>query len=148
TLTLFVHDFLGSAHARNYWGPGDPTETFLYAGTLPIALFMFYGVATGAVFERQFRYFLGVFVFGLLFAFGKFTPFYWLLYHVVPGVSLFRRTPDGVFLVNAALALGTGLLIDRLWMGPPLKFRRSLVVGTLAGIGLLLAWGLSVAART
>jgi len=145
-VTLFVHDFFGNAHGAGYWGPGDITETFLYGGALPITLFVFFGIATGAVFERQFRYFFGVGVFGLFFAFGKFTPFYWLIYKAMPGLSLFRRTPDGAFLVNIVLALGTSFLFDRLCRGPVPKFRRWLVVAVLMGTSLLLGWGLSFAA--
>jgi hypothetical protein len=37
----------------------------------------------------------------VLYALGKYTPVFALLYHVLPGVSLFRRPADSLFLVGA-----------------------------------------------
>ena len=146
-ITFLAHDFFGTAHSTTNWAPGDSTQSFLYAGALPAVLFLFYGITTGTIFNRQFRYFCGVGVFGLLFELGKFTPFYWLAYHVIPGLSLFKRPPDGAFLVNMALAVGTGFLIDRLIQEPP-KLRRGLVVGASVSVGTLLALGAWYAAAS
>lgn len=145
-LTLLVHDFFGNAHATTNWAPGDSTQAFLYLGALAVVLFLFYGVATGAVFERPFRYFFGVGMFGLLYALGGFTPFYWLVYHVVPGVRLFQRPPDGAFLFNMAVAMAAGFLIDRLLTGSLPPMRRSLVLAITAASVVSLVWGIQFAA--
>jgi hypothetical protein len=145
-VTLLVHDFFGNAHATTNWAPGDSTEAFIYIGALPAVLLLFYGVATGAVFGRELRYFFGIGVFGLLYALGKFTPFYWLAYHVLPGVRLFQRPPDSMLLVNMVLAVGTGFLVDRLSMGTTPKAKRSLLFLTCTTAITVLALGIGFAA--
>jgi hypothetical protein len=143
-LTLFIRNFFDNAHPSSYWGFGDITSTFLYAGTLPIVLAA-YGLLSGALLENRFRFFVAAGILGVLYAVGDRTPFYWLMYHGVPGVSLYRRPTDATFVLNAILSLSTGFLIDRSLSGklPRLKPYR-LLIGISASAGLF-AWGLSYA---
>src|SRR5262249_52697524 len=39
-VTLFVRNFFNNANLSTYWGPGDISETFLYAGILPVVLLL------------------------------------------------------------------------------------------------------------
>src|SRR5262249_10308761 len=45
-LTLIVSNFFDNRHLSTYWGFGDVTTTFLYAGAIP-AVLIAYGVMTG-----------------------------------------------------------------------------------------------------
>ncbi len=51
---------------------------------------------------------------------GMNTPFYPFLFHHVPGLSAFRRPPDGAFLLNLFLALliGSSRMPERARLGP------------------------------
>ena len=51
----------------------------------------------------------------LLYALGKYTPAFHLMYDVVPGVSLFRRPADATFVFGALLAIVAGYLVHR-WL--------------------------------
>lgn len=145
-LTLVFRNFFGNARPNSAWGPWDPTESLFYAGTLPIVLILRYGIAGGALLDRKFRYFTGVGILAILYTVGKWTPFYWFAYHVVPGVSFYRRPNDATFVLNIVLALATGFLADRLRTGP-LKVRRSVAwTGGIVGAAFSI-WAVSVALR-
>lgn len=122
-LTLFIRNFFGNARPNSYWGLGDVTETYLYAGTLPIVLIARHGIGNGILFERQFRYFLYVGIAAVLYALGGFTPFYWIVYHVLPGVSLYRRPTDATFVLNMVLAVACGFVMDRIAAGAAGRLR-------------------------
>ena len=144
-LTLFVRNVFGNSNRAFYWGPGDVTETYLYVGILPLALIVAYGIPSGLLFARQLRYFLSAGVLAGLFAAGNFTPFYWLVYHVLPGVNLYRRTPDANFVVNMVLALACGFLMDRLLSGTPVKLKYSILAVELGVLAVLFGWGVRYA---
>ena len=146
-LTLFVRNFFDNAHPSSYWGLGDITETYLYAGILPIVLIARYGVISGALFKREFRYFSAVGFAAALYALGGSTYFYWLAYHLVPGVSLYRRPTDATFVINMVLALATGFLMDRLLSGSPGGVKPGLLLVGTAAIVTLFAWGIGYAWR-
>lgn len=112
-MTFFASDFIGSSQQSTYWGPGDLSTTYLYVGALPMVLFVRYGLARGAVFEGRLRYFAVVGGLCLLYSLGDLTPFYSLAYHVIPGVSFYRRPTDASFVINLVLAVATGCLMQR-----------------------------------
>ena len=140
-LTLLARNFFGNSNFFWYWGGGDITETYLYVGIVPIVLIAAYGIPNGILFERKFRYFLAVAVLAILFSIGRFTPFYWLVYHFVPGVNLYRRPPDATFVMNAMLALATGFLMDRLLSGSRVRVRLPYLMAELSVLAALFAWG-------
>lgn len=93
------------------WAFGDITTDYLYVGAVPLAVWLAWG---GEVIRRtptQARVALAVFVFAVLFALGGATPVFPLLFEWLPGLDLFRRPSDALFLaVPAAAWLGASAL--------------------------------------
>ena len=137
-VTLLAPDFFGSIErSYDYWGPGswgmtgtlpdhtDRSMDYLFAGTLPVVLVLWHGLGGGRLFARGGRFFLGAFVFGILYALGRFTPFFSFAYDHLPGVQLYRRPADATFLLNICVAFLSGFLLNRyISEGAPHPFQR------------------------
>jgi hypothetical protein len=120
-VTLFAPNAFGSLLAGTMgWGPSadtlpgvDATDrafNYLFAGSLPALLLVWHGLAGARLFAPGRRVMAGLFVFGLVYALGRFTPVYPWLFEHAPGVSLFRRPNDGAFLMSLAFAYIVGAL--------------------------------------
>ena len=165
-LTLFSPDIFGSLdRIYDYWGPGaataagndwtDRTIDYLFAGTLPVTLVLWHGLAGGRLLERGARYFVLLFAGACLYALGRHTPVFSLTFDWVPGVSLYRRPADATFLMNIAFALCAGYLLQRFIKEglPRLPISRALPqsivwassLATLIGAGILVGRGLAFA---
>lgn len=143
-MTLWAGDFFSHRTPSDYWGFGDLTTSYLYAGALPIVLLLRYGVANGLLFEARMRYFLGVGLAAWAYSMGSLTPLYDFVYVVVPGVSLYRRPSDASFVVLMVLSLATAFLIDRVLAGSTGRLRPVVTgCGLLVVLGLFLAAGVS-----
>lgn len=159
-LTLAAPNVFGSLdRVYDYWGPGAATTAgndwtdrsidYLFVGTLPALLIVWHGLAGRRLFAREGRYALALVVVALLYAVGRLTPFFSLVFDGVPGVSLYRRPADATFLLNVGLALAAGLLLHRYIEDglPRLRFDRTgwapalVVIGgaSLVGAGLTFA---------
>jgi hypothetical protein len=126
-LTLIFSDLYGAFDkAVEYWGPfswtWDPDEVTLsqnmsqlYIGALPVALLLGLGLSRRILLEREIRFFTIATALMTLYAVGSNTPFFRLLYEVLPGVALFRRPADATFLLGGLLAILAGYLVHR-WM--------------------------------
>jgi hypothetical protein len=104
-LTLVVPNALQSLRGT-YNGSVDRIETFLYIGSLPLALCLM-GMRhrdTWIAYRRIVVFSGLVLSVSLVFALGRHTPVYAWFYEFVPGVSLFRRPSDALYLANIALA--------------------------------------------
>ncbi len=123
-LTLFAPNAFGSLDwPYDYWGSGtttifgdnytDRSTNYLFAGTLPLVLVLWQGLAGGRLGERGVRALALMGVAAVLFALGRFTPVFGLAFDLVPGVSLYRRPADAAFIANIALAFAAGYLIQR-----------------------------------
>ncbi|MDT4797729.1 hypothetical protein FQZ97_303380 [compost metagenome] len=137
-LTYLLAGFSGSNNGRPWLG--ELTSNYFYIGLLPLL------AVVGVLWQRpeshaarhEKRVIVVMLVFFLLYALGPEGHVYRLFYEFVPGVKLFRRPNDAMFLVNALLAF---LLLcgDEQW----LKTMREL----LARRQRVLAWsGLCLAA--
>jgi hypothetical protein len=165
-ITLFVPNFFGSLdQLYDYWGPEyatmpradwtDRAVNYLFVGTLPILLVVWHGLAAGRLFGRGARFFLIVLAIALLYALGRYTPFFALAFDRIPGVSLYRRPADATFVVNIALAFGAGFLLNRYveeglprpfpslpdWVGWTLAAACPLAIAVLIGTGLAFSLG-------
>ncbi|MFA7402731.1 MAG: hypothetical protein WC007_01960 [Pelobacteraceae bacterium] len=105
----FNTDAIGSY----YWGRMFFTQTSDYMGVLPWLL-----LPLALIFRRD-RYTwlaLAGIVAGLLFSFGKYTPFYWVLFEHFPGISHFRVPKMMMIIPLLGLALlaarGVDCLLD------------------------------------
>jgi Bacterial membrane protein YfhO len=126
-LSLAIGNLFGAAGPlAEYWGPpsltwGD-TGLFLarnmgvlYAGALPflliVALF-----ASGRAFAAEIRFATISLLVMLVFALGWYTPALQLFWHL-PGISLFRRPADAVFLIGGLTAILAGYAAHLVFTG-------------------------------
>jgi hypothetical protein len=133
-ITFIVPNFFGSLdHIYDYWGPDyetmpradwtDRAVNYLFIGTLPMVLILWHGFGAGRLFGPGIRFFLIVFGAAMLYALGRYTPFFALAFDWLPGVSLYRRPADATFIVNISLAFAAGYLLHRYVKdGPPRPF--------------------------
>lgn len=106
-----------------------PEWTF-YVGLLPLT-FALFSFRTPA--RREFWWWVGIFIFSVIFALGTTTPLYGLIVQTVPGFSLMRVPSRMLMFAVMALAALSALGIDVL-----LKNRASLSRGWI-GFAILLA---------
>ena len=125
-LMLVFADLFGAGDFnRELWGPpGFPWhDAFgqtglavaqnigqIYAGALVAVAAIGFGVLRGLVWARDIRFFTCVMGLTLLYALGKYTPVFHLIYDVLPGVTFYRRPADATFVFCALLAVIAGYL--------------------------------------
>lgn len=155
-LTLLVPDLYGIRDAlHGYWGPysetWDPREltlspnmSQLYMGALPCLLLIRGALSRGALRRPEIMGYTLAAVAALIYALGSSTPFFRLIFGLLPGVDLFRRPADGTFLLGGFLAVISGYVVH-LWLSCELATQRWplrlewLVVTVLLGAGAVLA---------
>ena len=110
-LTLFAPNVFGSAgDMADYWGPPSfawPVKDLyiaqnmgqLYLGAIPMLLILI-ALGSGALWRREIRFFSVALVLTSLYALGWYTPFFALAHTFLPGVNLYRRPADAVFLMG------------------------------------------------
>ena len=143
-LTLLSPDIFGSAGA-DFWGP--PSWTWrgtglftaqnvgvLYVGAIPLLL-VATGLLSGQLWAREIRFFTVALLIIVLYALGWYTPAFRVMYALFPGVDLYRRPADAVFLIGGLLAILAGYAAHRLFTTPWVKPGRVAVVS----VALLLA---------
>jgi hypothetical protein len=141
-----------------YWGPGpfsvpeipyiDDSFSYMFVGSVPIVLLLWFGVVGGRAFRRGRIVLIGALVLAVLYALGRYTPVFEWAYDWVPGVAKFRRPIDATFVFVAALALLSGhLLADYVREGLP---RRHVLASVAVGGCALafVAWGLMFLRQT
>ena len=110
----------------------------IYTGALVAVALLGFALARGALWAREIRFFTVAAVVTLLYALGKYTPLFYLLYEFLPGVALFRRPADATFVLCALLAIVAGYLVHRFLEGtlPPLRrWQHALAIADRAGAG-------------
>lgn len=124
-LTFLTPDVFGSSgEMESYWGPPslpwNGTGLFiaqnvgqLYIGAIP-ALLLFMATVTGLLWAREVRFFTLALLTMLLYALGWYTPVFPAMHATVPGVDLFRRPADAVFLIGYLSSLLAGYAAHRL----------------------------------
>jgi hypothetical protein len=159
-LTAFIPNLFGAdGPFLDYWGPPSPrwgpVDLFfarnmgvLYVGALPIVAIAV-GAARGVLWAREIRFFTVAAVAMLLYALGRYTPVFPVLFKLLPGIDLFRRPGDATFLVGALGAILAGYVVQRWWAGawptPTHAQRAAELVFFIAlfgaGVGLAMAKG-------
>ena len=152
-LTLFIADLYGSSGPQaEVWGPPsfvwNWTGIFLaqnmfvmYCGALPILLIL---TRVTALWRRDIRPFTIAMLFLLTYALGWYTPLFALYYKLMPGVALYRRPADALFLIGAGTGILAGYALHRLLSDNPAPRRAMIAVAAIAaltalGAGLWLA---------
>jgi hypothetical protein len=161
-LTGLIANLYGTAGPLdNFWGPPSPAweQRFgpldlylarnmsdLYLGLLPMLLILTIGLVRGTLFRREIVALAVAAAVVLVYALGRYTPGFRLIFEALPGVNLYRRPADALFILGALLALLGGYLTHlvmtdaapraRLWHR---LVETALLVGAL-GLALWLAW--------
>jgi hypothetical protein len=162
-LMLVFADLFGAADPKvPYWGaPSFPWhETFgttglfhaqnigqLYIGALAIVAVLGFGILRGMLWASEFRFFTVALGVTLLYALGTYTPVFYVMYELLPGVALYRRPADATFVFGALLAISAGYLVHRWLMAtlPPAARWQRIAEVALGAILVLIAFGLAVA---
>jgi hypothetical protein len=158
-LMLAFPDLFGASDpAVDYWGPpslpwsnafGWPGLYLaqnmgqIYSGALVLVVLAF-GIIRGLAWSREIRFFTVATLIVLLYALGWYTPAFHLMYEVLPGVTLYRRTADAAFVFGGLLAIVAGYLVHRWLTGtpPPKRWQRGLELA-VAAIVIALAFTLA-----
>ena len=157
-LTLIVGDLFGALdQSVEYWGPfsgsWDPKEltlaqnmSQLYLGMLPALAVITFGLARGVLWSREVRPFTIAAGVLLIYALGRHTPAFRILYEAVPGVALFRRPADATFVLGGLIALLGGYAIHRLATGtlPQVGARQRALEMLVPAAGIAAAVGVAV----
>jgi hypothetical protein len=152
TASLVVPEFSGfqdKAQAGvRYWGRNPFKLNTEYAGIVALVF--------AVLFAFMFRkdpfvvFWLGMALFALIFALGGTTPFFYLFYHLVPGVKLFRAPSMIMFWFSFSLSVITAYGLNRLFVqeGAVLPATREVyagkmfkALGVLAGLTVLVSIG-------
>ena len=122
-LTLVVGDLFGAGlDTIDYWGPHSEAwnpdnltlsqnMSQLYLGSLPAMALIVFGLAQGALWNREIRIVTAAMLVMIVYALGTHTPLFGALYHIVPGVSFFRRPADATFMVGGLGAIVAGYCV-------------------------------------
>ena len=156
-LTLAVPNFFGAlSDIEKYWGPQsfhwrdwanetDRTINFLYMGAIPAVLVAWHGLAGRRLGAREVRFFVIVLAVALVYALGQYTPLFRALFEF-PGVALYRRPADAVFIVGFALAVLGGYFAHRLFADGLPRLSRAAWIALGVGAASAIAAGLALAA--
>jgi hypothetical protein len=109
-INTYLPQFSGLLTA--YWGRNGIHFHSEYIG---VVVLMLAGAGLGAVKTRGFaRFWLGTLIVALLWALGGFTPFYHLVYALVPGSKFFRAPSTIFYIVSFCVALFAALGVERI----------------------------------
>lgn len=111
--TLFAGGFFNAQSNGEYFGVGDITTDYAYLGSTILVCWLLFGRlrGEGAPHREERRFWLVLVLVAAAFAMGNHTPVYAALHAILPGMKLFRRPEDAMFLVVPAMAwLGTHVL--------------------------------------
>lgn len=143
-LTFLYPKFFGTSTSGDYsyWGPGPYWhywETCVYLGALPLLL-MLLSIPLARR-NRHMLFYWGVVIVALLYALGGNFPLHSVIFHSIPGFSLFRNPGRAGILITFAAALLAGWSLDSLLFEDrdlkPGKLHRRLLLSILGG-GVLL----------
>lgn len=118
------HLFGPAGEMADYWGPPSfawsGTGLFiaqnmgqLYIGAVAIIM-LAWAAVRGELWRPEIRFLTVALVLAALYALGGYTPAFRVFYTVLPGVDLFRRPADAVFVVGGLSALLAGFATHRL----------------------------------
>jgi hypothetical protein len=142
-LTAFVPNLFGAAGPlQDHWGPPSPlwgpVDLFLarnmgqlYFGTLPIAVLATAALLRGGLWGREIRFFTTLAAVMLLYALGRYTPFFRFVFEAMPGVGFFRRPADATFVLGYPAAVLAGYLVHRWCRGEMAPGRHRRVAAAL-----------------
>ena len=117
-LTLVLPNLFATQGPAPYWGSGDPAETNLYAGLLPLFLAPLALMRAQDGDRRTTVWLLVGALLALVLAYGGHTWVYRIAYDFLPGIDRVRRPANFVVLFHFALALLAAYGVKALEAGP------------------------------
>ncbi len=157
-VTLVVPQVFGAAgDMADYWGPPSfawvGTGLFTaqnvgqsYIGAIPFVLLVA-ATAAGRLWDRDIRFFTIAFAIMLLYGLGWYTPAFRLMYEL-PGISLYRRPADAVFLMGGTGAIlagyGAHIWFTEPWRIPSRKVLAAVLVVVLMAVFAAFAFAIMV----
>lgn len=133
-LNTYLPQFTGMLD--KYWGRNG---IHLHSEYIGVVVLLLAGLGFGWSATRGGRKFiwfwLGTLVVSLLWAMGGYTPFYHIVYAIVPGTKFFRAPSTMLYIVSFSVAVLAACGMDRVMSG---EVRRRYLLGWL-GAGLLFA---------
>jgi hypothetical protein len=138
-INTYVPQFSGILDA--YWGRNG---IHLHSEYLGVSVLILATLGFGAVRlarRRTFaRFWLGTMLIALLWALGNSTPFFHLIYAIVPGTKFFRAPSTIIYIVAFAIAIFAALGVERVLAR---EYSRRFLIGWGAAAALLLLLGVS-----
>ncbi len=104
SLATLVSGGVFSQGRGHSWAFGDITTDYLYYGAIALALWLAWGAAVVRAQPQRARLALLLLVVAVIFALGAATPLFPWLFGWLPGLDLFRRPSDALFLTVPAAA--------------------------------------------
>jgi Dolichyl-phosphate-mannose-protein mannosyltransferase len=155
-LSLMFADLFGAMDPKvDFWAAGSnawtkrfaPHDLFLaqnmgllYAGAI-VPVLLIVGAARGWLWSREIRFFTIAALLIAFFMFGYFTPVFYAMYELMPGVKLFRRPADATFVLGGLLAIIAGYLTHRWLESPPARrLRGRIALAIFAAIAISAIW--------
>lgn len=146
-LTLFAPDVFGSSGGmKEYWGPPsmlwNDTGLFIaqnvgqmYFGAIPFLLVL-WGTISGVFKPREIRVIALALIAVALYGLGWYTPVFPLLHKFLPGVDLYRRPADAVFLIGFFASILAGYSLHKLLSGGVQRptFVQTVILATLPAL--------------
>ncbi|WP_293806173.1 glycosyltransferase family 39 protein [uncultured Bosea sp.] len=157
---LFANLYGAAGPLADFWGAPSPAwearfgplglflarnMSQLYLGLLPMGLILTVGLVRGALWRREIVPLTVATIIVLLFALGRYTPAFRLLFEL-PGISFYRRPADALFILGALFALLGGYLTHLVMTGAAPKARpwqvalEVLIFAGALALALWLAW--------
>jgi hypothetical protein len=135
-INTYVPQFSGILD--NYWGRNGIHLHSEYLGVSVLILAVLGFAAVRSARRRNFaRFWLGAMIVALLWALGGSTPFFHIIYAIVPGTKFFRAPSTIIYLVGLAIAVFAALGVERVIA---MQFTRGYLIkwGIAAGLFVLL----------
>jgi hypothetical protein len=138
-LSLVMPDVFGaSGRMGDYWGPPSLAWPYIelyiaqnvgqmYVGALPLLLVAI-GLLSGRLWHPEIRFFTIALAVMVLYALGSYTPMFRLIYEIAPGIDLYRRPADAVFLIGGILAILAGYMTHLTFVAPWIKPSRAAII--------------------
>ena len=161
-LTGLVANLYGAAGPlENFWGPPSPAwearfgavdlylarnMSELYLGLLPLLMIIGVGVVRGGLWRREIVALSVAAIVVLIYALGRYTPGFQILFSALPGLDLYRRPADALFILGALLAILGGYFTQLVLTDTAPRPRRwqialeAALLGAAFGLAIWLAW--------
>ena len=125
----------------NYWGRNGIHLHSEYLGVAVLILAVLGFTAVRSARRHNFaRFWLATMVIALLWALGGSTPFFHIIYALVPGTKFFRAPSTIIYLVGLAIAVFAALGVERVLA---VQFTRGYLIKWAVAAGVMLLLGVS-----